>query len=409
MSHLTTAVQHNFRPFVFAARRLLSVSALSWAALTIAACSDAARPPRMVDVQTADGVILKASVFATGKPGPGVLMLHQCDDQRTVWDSLGARLQRAGITAMSFDYRGYGASGGIPHDKLSPAELSRVQTEHWPTDIDSAYAVLLRQPGVEPEQIGIAGGSCGVQNGMLLANRLHNVKALALLAGSMDARGRSFIAQDSAPPLFLGAAADDQYADFVEIQSWYGGLSRNAATRVISYPDGGHAALVFRKHPAFADTIAQWFDAVLHNKPTRLPKTSGAVMSAEVMATLAELDQSGGPDRVALRLADARKSDPAAQLFPEYFANQLGYEHVVIKDFAGAIAIMKLNTVAYPASPNAFDSLGDVYLAAGDTTNAIASARRALQLLETDSLSSKERKETIRASAEAKLTALGSR
>jgi dienelactone hydrolase len=398
-------------PVLSCVRRVL-VTATRHASLALAAvfvlsgCSGSPRAPRMVDVQTADGVILKATVFATAKPGPAVLMLHQCDDQRTVWDSLGAKLQRAGITAMSFDYRGYGESGGTPHDKLSPAEFARMQTEHWPTDIDSAYAVLLRQPGVEPEEIGIAGGSCGVQNAMQLANRLHNVKALALLAGSMDQSGRAFIAQDSAPPLFLGAAADDKYANFVEIQGWYAGLSKHSATRVIAYADGGHAAVVFRAHPAFADSITKWFDAVLRNKPDRLPVTAGRAMSADVIATLGELDQTGGAQRVAARLADLRKQNPTAQLFPEYFANQLGYEHVVIKDFTGAIEIMKLNTVAYPNSPNAFDSLGDVYLAAGDTTNAVASARRALQMLETDTADNAERKQTIRESAEAKLKAL---
>ena len=377
------------------------------AAVAIAcACSQPTAAPRVVDVQASDGVILKATVFATGKPGPAVLLLHQCDEQRKVWDSLGVKLMRAGITAMSLDYRGYGESGGTAHDKLTPAELTQQVNDQWPIDLDSAYKVLLRQPGVEAEQIGVGGASCSVQNALSLAERTPDIKALALLAGPTDQRGRAFIARDSAPPIFVGASADDKYANFVEIQSWYAALSQNKQTRVIEYPDGGHAAIVFRTHPDFADSITKWFSAVLLKQPDKLPVTNGHVMSVEVLQTLRELDQPGGPARVTARLLAARKQNPDAQLVPEYFVNQVGYDHMLAKDYATAIDIMKLNTVAYPASPNTFDSLGDVYLTAGDKVRALETAKQTLVLLDKDTVDTAERKLTIRTSAEGKIKAL---
>jgi hypothetical protein len=60
----------------------------------------------------------------------------------------------------------------------------------------------------------------------------------------------------------------------------------------------------------------------------------------------------------------------------------------------------------YPNSPNAMDSLGDVYLAAGDTALALTPAKRALALLASDTVDTPERKANIRASAEAKVTQL---
>lgn len=377
------------------------------AAIMCSACRGAAPAASVVDVKAADGVLLKATLFAAATPGPGVLMLHQCDEQRTVWNTLGVRLMRAGITALSVDYRGYGESGGTPHDKMSGPDLSRMMNEQWPSDIDSAYATLLRVPGVDAKQIGVAGGSCGAGNAVAVAMRHHDVRGLALLAGPLGHDARAFIAASGAPPLFLGAAADDQYFNFVEIQGWYGALSTNAATRSIEYPNGGHAAIVFRMHPDLADSITHWFGAVFANDKAKLPTTNGRFMDTAVVAILRDLDAPGGAARVTQKLAVARASKPDAQLFPEYFANQLGYDHMLAHDAQGAIAIMKLNTVAYPTSPNAEDSLGDVYLAAGDTASMLQTARRTLALLDTDTTDTASRRNDLRGAAEGKLRQFG--
>ena len=57
-------------------------------------------------------VALKATYFNSGKPGPGVLLLHQCNRQRKVWDGLAQQLAAAGIQVLTLDLRGFGESGG---------------------------------------------------------------------------------------------------------------------------------------------------------------------------------------------------------------------------------------------------------------------------------------------------------
>ena len=66
---------------------------------------------RPVDLTASDGTRLKATFFAAAKPGPGVLLLHQCNRQRKVWDGLAQQLSVAGINVLTLDYRGYGESG----------------------------------------------------------------------------------------------------------------------------------------------------------------------------------------------------------------------------------------------------------------------------------------------------------
>ena len=94
---------------------------------------------------------------------------------------------------------------------------------------------------------------------------------------------------------------------------------------------------------------------------------------------------------------------------PEYIVNWLGYEHLALKDTSTALEIMKLNATSHPASANAQDSVGDAYLAAGDTASALAAAKRTLELFDADTTDTPQRKAGIRSAAEAKIAKLSAR
>jgi hypothetical protein len=65
---------------------VLAASLSLWLGATAVAQQPPA--PRVVDITASDGTNLKATYFSAGKPGPGVLLLHQCNRQRKVWDDL---------------------------------------------------------------------------------------------------------------------------------------------------------------------------------------------------------------------------------------------------------------------------------------------------------------------------------
>src|ERR1700693_1796004 len=75
---------------------------------------------RVVDLTAGDGTNLKATYFAAAKSGPGVLLLHQCNRQRKIWDGLAQQLAAAGINVLTVDYRGFGESGGGRFCKFAP-------------------------------------------------------------------------------------------------------------------------------------------------------------------------------------------------------------------------------------------------------------------------------------------------
>ena len=123
----------------------------------------AAVPGRDVDITAADGIALKASYFAAARPGPAVLLLHMCNATRASWEPVAQQLSAAGVSALTVDNRGFGESGGPRFDPAHP-EVQRQLVDRWPADFDAALAWLAAQPGVDKGRIGVAGGSCGVDN-----------------------------------------------------------------------------------------------------------------------------------------------------------------------------------------------------------------------------------------------------
>src|SRR5512147_460797 len=173
--------------------------------LVLALASTASAAGKDVALKAADGTVLKASYFSPGKPGPGVVLLHMCNSQRTAWAGLGEKLAARGFHVIALDYRGYGESGGVHFDKIPREERQRIVAQLWPGDIDLAFQHLIAQPGVDKEHIGAAGASCGVNEAIQLARRHPEVKTVVLLSGTTDAAGEEYLARSPWLPILAAA------------------------------------------------------------------------------------------------------------------------------------------------------------------------------------------------------------
>jgi dienelactone hydrolase len=359
--------------------------------------------PRVVDLTATDGTKLKGTFFSSGKPGPGVLLLHQCNQQRKGWDGLASQLSAAGISVLTLDYRGYGESEGKAPKDLPPAEGAKVLNEKWPGDVDVAYGYLVSQPGVDAHIVGAGGASCGVNQAIHLAIRHPEVKSLVLLSGNADREGRQFLGASEKMPVLLSAAKDDGGA--VELMDWLYSLSTNPGSKFLEYPNGGHGVNIFAAHKELPALIVDWYVQTLVKTPGMAPKN--AARRSDSPAILKLIDSPGGVEKAGDQLAAARKQDPKAKLWDEGLVNMIGYEHLQEGDNKGAIAILKLNVSAFPGSANVYDSLSDAYLADGQKDLARENAKKALQLLPTDNSLSEEYRKGMKENAENKLKQLG--
>lgn len=381
-------------------KRQLALGFFGFLAVAVACAAQEVPAPRVVDLTASDGTRLKATYFAAAKAGPGVLLLHQCNQQRKNWDELAGRLAGAGIHVMTLDYRGYGESGGTRFLDLSGPERVQMVRDTWPADVDVAYAYLVAQSGVTRGIAGGGGASCGVNQAIQLARRHPEVKSLVLLSGNTDLGGRTFLRQSAGIPILLSAADDDQGA--VELMEWLYSLSPNPGSKFVHYQTGGHGVDMFVPHKELPAMIVDWYVQTLVKTPGSAP----AARAAHTPNVLSLLDEPGGAAKVQEQLTEARKKDPKVNLLSEDVVNGVGYEHLQAGDTKGAIEIFKLNVAAYPNSPNVYDSLSDGYVAEGLKDLAQENARKALALLSSDTADDEARRKAIQESAEGKLKEL---
>jgi dienelactone hydrolase len=349
-----------------------------------------------------DGTALAATYYSAGKPGPGILLCHQCNKDRTSWNGLAQSLAKAGFHVLAMDNRGFGESGGKRHNDLPQDERAKLVEKVWPGDFDVAYKYLAAQPGVTGVT-GAGGASCGVNNSIQLSRRHPEIKSLVLLSGNTDKAGREHLESKASPPLMLAAADDDGGAvDTMEVLDAY---SANPANRFVEYKTGGHGTEMFQPHPELPAEIVAWYEATLLGKGKPASTDNRARRDSPRTRLLMTLDQPGGAARVVETLDAERRKDPKSPLLDARFVNRLGYT-VLQSDTKGGVAILKSNAEAHPTSSNAWDSLGDAYLADGQKEKAREATEKALKLLDSDLAETEAQRKAIRDNAQAKLDQL---
>jgi pimeloyl-ACP methyl ester carboxylesterase len=214
---------------------------VSIALLLLAAAARAEQ--RQVSITAGDGFALQGSYSSAEKGGPGILLLHQCDADRRVYDQLATMLNVAGYNVLTFDWRGSGRSDSMPGD------------------VDAALKFLAAQPTVISRAIGVVGGSCGVNQAVQASRRHPEIRTLVLLSGGTDAQGEAHIKSSATLPIF-GVASEEDTAAAAAIRKIVG-LSTHPDSRTEMFKGAGHAAAMFAKQQDLEADIVIWFRANL--------------------------------------------------------------------------------------------------------------------------------------------------
>ena len=357
---------------------------------------------RVVDLESPDGIALKASYFASGRPGPGILLFHACNSDRSSWNDLAAAAAARGFHVIALDYRGYGESRGTRSD--DPAQQRWIADREWPGDIDAAYAWLTSQPGVDKTRIGAAGASCGVDQAVQLARRHPEVRTVVLLSGGVTARGREFIRDSPWLPILGAASHGDGGA--VETMRWSMGWSRSPTNEFVEYQAAGHGADMFAVEKELQPRVLAWFERHVRDAPATRQAVTTAAGPTIVEQFWTALNQPGGVARARQLYDEAKSRDKSVVLFPEGETNLLGYQLLRDGHTKDAVSVFQMNVEGYPRSANACDSLSDGWLAAGDKEQALKYAQKAIAMLDQDPDATPQLKQLVRESAEGKIKQL---
>ncbi len=201
-------------------------------------------------------------------------------------------------------------------------------------------------------------------------------------------------------PVFIARANLDVPMINGSIDRWVAeAVALDAPVTLITYPQGLHGFDVRQDTAEARDIIRQTLDFLqFHLTNPRAPRTEP--MS---LAQLQKLVAGSAPAAATAKLNEIRKTHPQAFVLQEQVLNGLGYSLMGERKFEDAVKILELTVELNPESPNAHDSLGDAYEAAGRTADAIAASERAIALLDKVP---EARRAAIRSSAEEKLKRL---
>jgi dienelactone hydrolase len=219
--------------------------------LVLLATTLVAAEKKEVTIPADDGFALKGTLYSAGKTGPGILLLHQCNADRQIYDNLGTMLSAAGYNALTLDFRGFGGSKDAQYKDIASSR------DKMPGDVDAALKFLSSDSLVNKTVLGVIGGSCGVNQAIQAARRHPEIKTLVLLSGGTDAEGEAFIKSSAKMPIF-GAASEEDTNAAASIKKIVG-LSTNRDSQLTMLKDAGHAASMFAKQPELEADIVIWF------------------------------------------------------------------------------------------------------------------------------------------------------
>ena len=211
-----------------------------------------------VDIAGRDGFGLKGTYYQAAGPGPGVLLLHQCNRDRGSWEELAGSLAAAGVHVLTFDFRGFGESVSE-----SIADFHSQSEELWPFfegDVDAAFTWLVSKEDVDRERIGLAGASCGGSQAMMLANREETVRTIVFLSSSIpwvDESDLKLFASTRPIPLLCIAAEEDRGTHQRTKRVFQ--ESKNSDSRLILYKGNAHGVPLFEQDETLIETITDWF------------------------------------------------------------------------------------------------------------------------------------------------------
>jgi len=222
-----------------------------------------------VTLTTDKGFELKTSYYQSTKANDrGVLLLHQCNYNRTMYNDIGQQLAAQGIHALSLDFRGFNESA---NDEFNVEKIQALPREerrkawskisaHWPSDVQLAYNHLKSKLSKD-SVIGVVGASCGGSQAITLAEK-NTISAIGFFSsGQRDeniARYETILADK--PTLII--ASEEDRGTYESAQKIFK-ISTNANSKFIAYKGTAHGYPLLDSDTQLASYMVSWLNKQL--------------------------------------------------------------------------------------------------------------------------------------------------
>ena len=198
---------------------------------------------RPVDFTTDDGVTIGGKLFGDGNAA--VILSHMFPNDQTAWFPLANELAQDDFTALTFDFRGYGESGG---DK-EIGEITR--------DLEAALDFMRGQGFSE---IYLVGASMGGTASLIVAaqDEVAGVVAVSAPQSFQGLEALEIVAGISEPKLFIASEDDASAASSLEL--FFEEAREPKEQRLFTGSDHGTQLLDGDHSREFQDLILQFLE-----------------------------------------------------------------------------------------------------------------------------------------------------
>lgn len=221
----------------------------AWGLAVLLCAHPALAAGRPVIFQSLDGTTLAGEFFeSSNRPSPGVVLVHMLTRNKNDWHGLPDRIRDAGITALTIDLRGHGASSGSADDLAAMIQ-----------DVRAAAQWLATRQNVRPDAIGVVGASLGASLALLAAVELPQVRVIGVLSPSLDYRGlrtdTALVKRLGSRAIWLAASSEDPLA-LRTLRDMAAETSGPREQMVSSAP--AHGTLLLERDDAVGRALVDW-------------------------------------------------------------------------------------------------------------------------------------------------------
>jgi dienelactone hydrolase len=241
------------------------IKIISAALLTLTASSQA----NELTLTTDKGFELKASYYQSNQTSDrGVLLLHQCNYNRTMYNDIGQQLSDKGIHALSLDFRGFGDSANAEFNAEKLQALPRKErrtawqkmSKYWPSDVQLAYNHLkskMSDKGI----IGVVGASCGGSQAITLAEK-NPVNVMGFFSSGQREENIARYTKTLADKPTLIIASEKDTGTYESAQKLFT-ASTNTSSKFIAYKGTAHGYPLLDSDTQLASYMVSWLDSHL--------------------------------------------------------------------------------------------------------------------------------------------------
>ncbi len=160
---------------------------------------------------------------------------------------------------------------------------------------------------------------------------------------------------------------------------WHWGDNGNTKAFVVAFEKGKTGMVVFTNSANGLSIIKEIVDAAVGGERPALAWLKYDSYKAPARLLFKDILAKGAREALT-SYSERRKAHASDEAITEAQMNQLGYDLLRMKKLKDAIEVFKLNVADHPQSANAYDSLGEAYMANGDTEPAIKNYEKSVEL-----------------------------